>query len=89
MKERNVGKKRSAEEAEEFGGDPGPAIKSYERDEPKPPDPRQAIVSLNMKDWRDMCNAYEVEESEVPHRVDGKVAKKEKKSSKKRKSGDH
>ena len=30
-----------------------------------------------------MCRAYEVEASDVPHRVDGKVAKKEKKKSKK------
>ena len=29
-----------------------------------------------------MCRAYEVEASDVPHRVDGKVAKKEKKSKK-------
>ncbi len=27
-----------------------------------------------------MCKAYDVEESHVPHRVDGKVAKKEKKN---------
>ncbi len=29
-----------------------------------------------------MCKAYEVEESYVPHRVDGKVAKKEKRGGK-------
>ena len=29
-----------------------------------------------------MCKAYNVEESYVPHRVDGKVAKKEKKGRK-------
>lgn len=33
-----------------------------------PPPPRQAIVSLTMKDWRDMIKAYDVKESDVPHR---------------------
>ncbi|KAL7541869.1 hypothetical protein ACHAXR_011312 [Thalassiosira sp. AJA248-18] len=53
----------------------------------------QAIIKLDMKmnciapltsfiDWKDMCNAYNVEASDVPHRVDGKVAKKEKKARK-------
>ncbi len=47
-----------------------------------------ALLLLNIfrgllpKDWRDMCKAYDVEESYVPHRVDGKVAKKEKKGRK-------
>jgi len=35
-----------------------------------------------MKDWKDMCTAYEVQESDVPHRVDGKVVTKKKKKSK-------
>mmetsp|Transcript_34134 Transcript_34134/g.55733 ORF Transcript_34134/g.55733 Transcript_34134/m.55733 type:complete len:130 (+) Transcript_34134:229-618(+) len=72
---------RTAEEAEEFGGDPGPVIRPI-KDGVDPGVPKQAIVSLNMKDWKDMCQAYNVEESDVPHRVDGKVAKKEKKERK-------
>jgi len=74
-------KTRTTKEAKEFGGEPGPAIQPIE-DEEKRPEPKQAIVSLNMKDWRDMCRAYSVEESDVPHRVHGKVAKKEKKERK-------
>mmetsp|Transcript_25795 Transcript_25795/g.47431 ORF Transcript_25795/g.47431 Transcript_25795/m.47431 type:complete len:416 (-) Transcript_25795:133-1380(-) len=72
---------RTAEEAEEFGGDPGPVIRPI-KDGVDPGVPKQAIVSLNMKDWKDMCNAYNVEESDVPHREHGKVAKKEKKGRK-------
>lgn len=39
-----------------------------------------------LQDWRDMCKAYSVEESDVPHRVDGKVSKKEKKDRKRKSS---
>mmetsp|Transcript_25796 Transcript_25796/g.47435 ORF Transcript_25796/g.47435 Transcript_25796/m.47435 type:complete len:415 (-) Transcript_25796:382-1626(-) len=81
LKEGKAGiKARSAEDVEEYGGEPGPAIRPYENHDMGPP--KQAIVSLNMKDWKDMCQAYNVEESDVPHRVDGKVAKKEKKERK-------
>mmetsp|Transcript_14434 Transcript_14434/g.31293 ORF Transcript_14434/g.31293 Transcript_14434/m.31293 type:complete len:421 (-) Transcript_14434:205-1467(-) len=76
-------KTRTAEEVEEFGGLPGPAIRP-ESEIPKMKPPSQAIVSLNMKDWKDMCTAYNVQESHVPHRVDGKVAQKEKKKRKSR-----
>lgn len=69
---------RGAEDAEEYGAEPGPVIRPV-RDGVDPGTPRQAIVSLNMKDWRDMCKAYNVEESDVPHREQGKVGKKEKK----------
>ena len=37
---------------------------------------------FTLQDWKDMCNAYNVEESDVPHRQHGKVAKKEKKNRK-------
>ena len=74
-------KKRSVEEAKEYGVDPGPVMLPTGSDATMKP-PKQAIVSLNMKDWRDMCQAYKVEESDVPHRVDGKVAKKEKRGRK-------
>mmetsp|Transcript_29707 Transcript_29707/g.62003 ORF Transcript_29707/g.62003 Transcript_29707/m.62003 type:complete len:421 (+) Transcript_29707:325-1587(+) len=71
-------KARSVEEVEEFGLEPGPVIRPI-KDGVDPGQPKQAIVSLNMKDWRDMCNAYNVEASDVPHREHGKVAKKERK----------
>ena len=74
-------KKRSVEEAKEYGVEPGPVMAPMSEDATMKP-PKQAIVSLNMKDWRDMCEAYNVEESDVPHRVDGKVAKKEKRGRK-------
>lgn len=69
---------RSADDAEEFGLEPGPVLRPI-KEGVDPGQPRQAIVSLNMKDWRDMCAAYNVEASDVPHREHGKVAKKEKK----------
>mmetsp|Transcript_2346 Transcript_2346/g.4693 ORF Transcript_2346/g.4693 Transcript_2346/m.4693 type:complete len:418 (-) Transcript_2346:243-1496(-) len=71
-------KARSVEEVEEFGLEPGPVIRPI-KDGVDPGNPKQAIVSLNMKDWRDMCNAYNVEASDVPHREHGKVATKERK----------
>lgn len=50
--------------------DGGPVVKPVRHDEGKspPPPPRQAIVSLTMKDWRDLIEAYDVKESDVPHR---------------------
>jgi len=74
-------KSRSLEEAKEYGGQPGPHVRPV-KDDPEMKNYRQAIVSLNMKDWRDMCKAYNVEESDVPHREHGRVAKKEKKARK-------
>jgi len=83
VKESQAGiKARSAKEVEEFGGMPGPVVRP-EKTGPDMPTPKQAIVSLNMKDWKDMCKAYQVEESDVPHRMEGKVAKFEKKKSRK------
>ena len=38
---------------------------------PRPPPPRQAIVSIIMKEWRDIIEAYDVREEStmgVPHR---------------------
>mmetsp|Transcript_1417 Transcript_1417/g.3586 ORF Transcript_1417/g.3586 Transcript_1417/m.3586 type:complete len:429 (+) Transcript_1417:90-1376(+) len=84
VKEGRAGiRSRGVDTAEEFGleGGPGPALRTVREGDVMPP-PRQAIVSLNMRDWRDMCEAYGVEESDVPHRVDGKVAKKEKRARK-------
>eukprot|EP00804_Cyclotella_cryptica_P021701 CCRYP_012862-RA/>CCRYP_012862-RA protein AED:0.00 eAED:0.00 QI:68/1/1/1/1/1/2/194/485 len=60
---------RSAEQAQEFGLDgPGPVIMPLIQYEEVKPPTKQAIVSLTMKDWRDMCTAFNVEESDVPHR---------------------
>ncbi|KAL7519049.1 hypothetical protein ACHAWX_003848 [Stephanocyclus meneghinianus] len=62
---------RDAEKAKALGwGGPGPVIRPLKNNqlEGEVLVPRQAIVSLNMKDWRDMCKAYEVEASDVPHR---------------------
>lgn len=63
---------RSAEKAEELGGaGPGPVAYTIDKADASNvnmPPPRQAIVALSMKDWRDMCDAYAVEESDVPHR---------------------
>lgn len=59
---------RSADEATHLGFfGPGPVIKPKMQEE-HPPSPKQAIVSLNMRDWRDMCRAFEIERSGVPHR---------------------
>ncbi|KAL9189923.1 hypothetical protein ACHAXT_009598 [Thalassiosira profunda] len=80
-------KVRTNEEAEALGAEPGPVIRPTATGDNQPP-PKQAIVSLNMKDWRDMCAAYNVERSDVPHRVDGKVAAKKEKKERKRKSND-
>ncbi|VEU34558.1 unnamed protein product [Pseudo-nitzschia multistriata] len=47
--------------------DGGPVVK-YVRDKNPPPPPRQAIVNLTMEDWKNLCEAYEVTSSCVPHR---------------------
>eukprot|EP00574_Skeletonema_japonicum_P002780 CAMPEP_0201713992 /NCGR_PEP_ID=MMETSP0593-20130828/635_1 /ASSEMBLY_ACC=CAM_ASM_000672 /TAXON_ID=267983 /ORGANISM="Skeletonema japonicum, Strain CCMP2506" /LENGTH=437 /DNA_ID=CAMNT_0048203213 /DNA_START=24 /DNA_END=1337 /DNA_ORIENTATION=- len=67
-------KTRGLKEAEEYGLEPGPV--AINKDLEQKPVPKQAIVSLNMKDWRDMCAAYSVEESDVPHREVETPAKK-------------
>eukprot|EP00986_Skeletonema_menzelii_P004572 scaffold1567_cov129-Skeletonema_menzelii.AAC.3 len=67
-------KTRGLKEAEKFGLEPGPVVRNVERE--ARPLPKQAIVSLSMKDWRDMCAAYSVEKSDVPHREVGTPAKK-------------
>ena len=35
----------------------------------KPAPPRQAIMTLTMQDWRDLCAAYEVKEGDLPTRA--------------------
>lgn len=34
-------------------------------------DPRQAVVPLTMRDWRDMCAKFEVKKGDIPHRPSG------------------
>lgn len=53
--------------------EPGPLIK-YINETQKPP-PRQEILSLTMKDWRDLCKAYNVSEGDLPHRSGSKHAR--------------
>jgi non-structural maintenance of chromosomes element 4 len=51
----------------------GPSVVYHKTDGATPNiPPKQAIVSLTMKDWRDLIQAYEVEKSDVPHRTGSK-----------------
>jgi len=59
--------------AEGFTLPAGPVVRyTNEKETQLKPLPRQAIVSLTMKDWRDMIEAYEVKKSDVPHRTGSK-----------------
>ena len=62
---------RTEEEAKEWGGVPGPVVRAIPTNGHKHPPSKQAIVSLNMQDWRDMVAAYGVTKSDVPHRSQG------------------
>lgn len=55
-------------------GKPGVVVK-YMDGGKKHPTPRQTIVSLTMKDWRDLCEAYDVSEGDLPHRTGSRHAK--------------
>lgn len=46
---------------------PGLAIK-YVTERPSPPPAKQAIMTLTMQDWRDLCATYQVEEGDLPNR---------------------
>jgi len=70
---------RTEQEAKEFGGVPGPVVRACAPKEGHNPVPKQAIVALNMRDWRDMCEAFEVTEGDIPHRKGSKHARKGKK----------
>mmetsp|Transcript_4435 Transcript_4435/g.6676 ORF Transcript_4435/g.6676 Transcript_4435/m.6676 type:complete len:429 (-) Transcript_4435:181-1467(-) len=74
-------KTRGVKEAEEYGLEPGPVVVKREIEE-NTPAPKQAIVALNIKDWKDMCAAYSVEESDIPHRGGETPAKKRARKSK-------
>jgi hypothetical protein len=52
---------------------PGPVAKYIPGENTKTDKPyRQAIVSLNIQDWRDLVEAHEVKECGVPHRTGSK-----------------
>ena len=54
----------------------GPRARPHELKEGFPhPAPKQAVVALTMKNWRDMVAAYGVGESQVPHRKGSKMKK--------------
>jgi len=58
----------------------GPVCRTVQADKSKGPSashapPRQAIVSLTMKDWRDLCRAYNVERGDLPHRTGSQFAR--------------
>lgn len=50
------------------------AIVRHKKEQSHPP-ARQSIVTLTMKDWRDMIDAYGVEKSDIPHRMGSKMKK--------------
>mmetsp|Transcript_43396 Transcript_43396/g.132014 ORF Transcript_43396/g.132014 Transcript_43396/m.132014 type:complete len:449 (-) Transcript_43396:307-1653(-) len=59
---------RSDEESKKYGGaGPGPVVRAMTNPN-EAPTPKQAIVSLTMQDWRDMCEAYSMKEGDIPHR---------------------
>jgi hypothetical protein len=51
---------------------PGPVVKPVKRESARDKEPVQAIVSLTMQDWRDLVEAYNVDECGVPHRTGSK-----------------
>ena len=55
---------------------PGPYVAHKTFPEGAPvPKARQAIVALNMKDWRAMAEAYELDKGDIPHRTGSKHAR--------------
>lgn len=55
--------------------DRGPMVQTAPPATDEHPVPRQAILSLNMRDWRRMTEAYQVTKSLVPHRTGSKHAR--------------
>jgi non-structural maintenance of chromosomes element 4 len=53
----------------------GPIASTASKRNSKRPPATQAVVTLTMKNWRDMIDAYDVEESSVPHRKGSKMKK--------------
>lgn len=58
----------------------GPKVASIKEIRETAPPARQAIVSLTMQDWRELCSAYNVEQSDIPHRTGSKQVNHFKKS---------
>lgn len=52
---------------------PGLTLK-YVKDTASHSKAKQGILSLTMQDWRDLCEAYQVEECDLPHRKINKEA---------------
>lgn len=70
---------RTKEECTSEHAAPGLFIKAEDSEkvgEKSVPTAKQAIVSLSMADWKAMVNAYDVEQSVVPHRGKSKYGKK-------------
>ena len=53
----------------------GPIVKYKDHHPPKCVPHKQCIASLTMKDWRELCAAYQVEQGDVPHRTGSKQHK--------------
>jgi len=58
---------------------PGPFVRFSGEDNELPENEnlpaKQSVVAFTMKDWRRMCDAYKVEEGDIPHREGSKYAK--------------
>jgi hypothetical protein len=67
-----------------FGGTnlAGPVVKyTNENKTNARPSARQTIMTLTMKDWKDLCQAYNVTKGDLPHRTGSKHAKREQRAS--------
>lgn len=69
---------RNEKESKEWGGTGvGPVVRAVDgKLQAHPSTAKQAIVSLNMQDWRDMCQAFEVTKGDIPHRKGSKHSRK-------------
>lgn len=65
---------RSENDCNEIECTPGPWVKKRQANHKNSQPNRQAIVSLSMEDWKTMVEAYELEESDIPHRGRSKSA---------------
>jgi hypothetical protein len=50
----------------------GPKVAAMDKERDEEDLSRQAIVSLNMRDWRELCRAYKVASCDIPHRTGSK-----------------
>uniref|UniRef100_A0A7R9WTL3 Non-structural maintenance of chromosomes element 4 n=1 Tax=Craspedostauros australis TaxID=1486917 RepID=A0A7R9WTL3_9STRA len=66
---------------DKFKQQAGPVCKYVSNPEANHPVARQAIVSLTMKDWRDLCQAYGVTKGDLPHRAGSRHARRPQQSS--------